>query len=145
MSRSGYSDDCENIGLYRGRVEASIRGVWGQAFLRDMASALDAMPVKELYANVLVQDEQHVCAIGAVALARRVDVSGLDIYDADEVSKTFGIAPCMAREIAYENDERGPWRKEETPAERWTRMRKWVADNLRESHRACPDTKTGGG
>lgn len=42
MSRSGYSDDCENIGLWRGAVERAIRGVWGQALLLEMAAALDA-------------------------------------------------------------------------------------------------------
>jgi hypothetical protein len=49
-------------------------------------------------------------------------------------SVAIGIAEAMAREIVYENDEGGPfWAiggREETPEERWSRMRKWVIRNL---------------
>jgi hypothetical protein len=100
-----------------------------------MAAALDAMPVKELVADEIVRDAEHVCAIGAVALARKLDVSSLDIYDGDEVGKTFGVARAMACEIAYENDERGTWASpRETDAQRWARMRKWVDENIRAEH-----------
>ena len=94
------------------------------------------MPVKELIAGEVVRDEAHVCAIGAVAVARKADVSKLDIYDGDEVGRMFGITSVLAREIAYENDEHRSYNyeahrfQEETPAERWTRMRAWVAANL---------------
>ena len=37
MSRSGYSDDCETMGLWRGAVERAIYGKRGQTFLREMA------------------------------------------------------------------------------------------------------------
>jgi hypothetical protein len=128
MSRSGYSDDCENLGLYRHAVDLAIGGKRGQAFLREMAAALDAMPVKELITDEVVRTDGQACAIGAVALARRVDVSGLNVHDASEVATRFGIARSLAAEIAYMNDEWGPHR--ETPAERWTRMREWVANHL---------------
>jgi len=138
MSRSGYSEDfdCEGTGgLWRGAVERAIRGKRGQAFLREMAAALDAMPVKELVAGVLVEDGA-ACAIGAVALSRGLDVSGLDETKPDDVASTFGIAPALAKEIAYENDECSPWRPRDQPAEsraqRWTRMRAWVASQLRD-------------
>lgn len=135
MSRSGYSDDYENIALYRNAVDRAIGGKRGQAFLREMAAALDAMPVKELVADVIAQDGD-VCAIGAVALARRLDVAGLDAEDADAVASRFGIARALAAEIAYENDECGErWTRRgfrsETPAERWTRMRAWVERHIR--------------
>lgn len=129
MSRSGYSEDCSNLGLWRGNVERAIRGRRGQAFLREMADALDAMPVKELVADDLVRDSEHVCALGAVAVFRGQDVSKLDIYDGEEVGQTFGIARHLAQEVAYVNDEAGP-RKGETPAERWQRMRAWVSEQL---------------
>jgi hypothetical protein len=140
MSRSGYSEDCENLGLWRGAVERAIAGRRGQAFLREMAAALDAMPVKELIVGEVVSDDAKVCAIGSVAVARRVDVTDLDVYDADSVAECFGIAPALAREIAYENDECGEtWRDgtlhKETPAERWARMRSWVAKQLGEPRR----------
>ena len=145
MSRSGYSDDCENLGLWRGAVQRAIDGKRGQAFLREMAAALDAMPVKELVADDVVRDSEHVCAMGAVIVARKLDVSKVDIYDADDTANMLGIAGALAKEIAYENDEcgghieiEGPpttyWSRvyrEETPAERWTRMRAWVDANLR--------------
>lgn len=135
MSRSGYHDDVEQVtlNLYRANVDRAISGKRGQAFLREMAEALDAMPVKELVDNEIVRDEQHVCAIGAVALARKLDVSALDPYDQDNVASKFGIARCLAAEIAYENDECGPprWRApDESPAARWIRMRDWVAQQI---------------
>lgn len=133
MSRSGYSDECENLGLYRAAVERAIHGKRGQAFLREMAAALDAMPVKELIAHDIVDPDGQACAIGAVALARRMDVEGLDPYDQGDVAKRFGIARSMAAEIAYENDECGPFfgLEKETPAARWKRMRKWVEEQLK--------------
>jgi hypothetical protein len=125
MNRSGYSDDCENLGLWRGAVQNAIRGKRGQSFLREMADALDAMPVRELIAGEVVRDVGHVCAIGAVAVARKIDVAELDIHDGDAVGNAFGIARALALEIAYENDEHAADRLE-TPEERWRRMRAWV-------------------
>ena len=102
MGRSGYVEDFDDeggsINLYRGSVERSIRGKRGQAFLREMAAALDAMPVKELIGGELVRDAEHVCAIGSVAVARGLDVSELDEYDGETVGKTFGIAESMAKQ-----------------------------------------------
>ena len=143
MSRSGYSDDYDDHGAlnrWRANVDRAIAGKRGQAFLREMASALDAMPVKELVAEDIVRDSEHVCAMGAVALARKLDVSKLDVDDPGTVADTFGIARALACEIAYENDENAPlyapgppgpageWTRltPETPAQRWQRMRKWV-------------------
>jgi hypothetical protein len=133
MSRSGYSDDCENLGLWRGAVRNAITGKRGQAFLREMAAALDAMPVKELIAGDIVRSDGNACAIGSVALARRMDTSDLgDGSNQDYVAQRFGIARALAAEIAYENDEcGGHWMQPETPAARWTRMRKWVSEQLR--------------
>lgn len=139
MTRSGYVEDCEHLALYRANVDRTIRGRRGQAFLREMAAALDALPVKELVAEDIVRDREHVCAIGSVALARKIDVSALDVTDGDLVGQTFGITSILAREIAYQNDENGPSgytrrdisrERDETPAERWTRMRAWVDENL---------------
>lgn len=131
MSRSGYSDDCENLGLWRGAVTRAIEGKRGQSFLREMAAALDAMPVKELIAGEVVRDSTHVCAIGSVAVARGMNVKTLDIDDGESVGQAFGVARALACEIAYENDDAGPY-SGETPAERWQRMRAWVARHLGE-------------
>jgi hypothetical protein len=130
MSRSGYVEDYNENGhgnLYRGAVSRALRGKRGQAFLREMARSLDAMPVKELLKESVVRDGQ-VCAIGAVAVSRRIDVSRIDAEDCGSLADVFGIAVAMVREIAFENDECGGW--VETPAARWIRMRRWVDSEL---------------
>lgn len=125
MSRSGYTDDCENLGLWRGTVERSLRGKRGQAFLHELASAMDAMPEKRLVAGHLEENGQ-VCTIGVVGKERGIDMSKIDQDDSHQVGQTFNISPAMAAEIVYENDER----EDLTPESRWHRMRKWVQDNI---------------
>lgn len=129
MSRSGYTECCENLELYRGAVNAAIKGNRGQKLIADLLTALDAMPEKRLISKELINSEREVCALGAVGLSRGVKIDDLDGYDADTVAGRFDIAPCLAREIAYENDEGAFY--QETPEKRWQRMRKWCVDNLR--------------
>jgi hypothetical protein len=134
MSRSGYSDDYDyEDNLAAGRAEGAraqaFNGRRGQAFLREMLEALDAMPVKELIADDLQTADGRVCAIGAVGAARKVDMSKLNPEDAPKVAKTFGISETLARDIVYENDEAN-W-KAETPAARWQRMRAWIERHIK--------------
>lgn len=137
MSRSGYNEDYDeqfpNAGaLYQSSVTNAIYGKRGQKFMRELVAALDAMPEKRLITDELVQ-EGAVCAIGAVGLARGIDMTGMNPDDADTVGATFGIAPRMAREIVFQNDESG-WdysTSNETPEARWTRMRFWAVSHLR--------------
>lgn len=138
MSRSGYIDDGDDsdypLALWRGVVASSIRGKRGQRLLRDLLVALDAMPEKRLIANELVNDGE-VCALGALGVRRGIDMTKLDPEEPDEVAAAFDIAPCLAQEIVYENDD-GFWspnfREAETPEHRWARMRKWVNKRLNE-------------
>lgn len=137
MSRSGYSEDYDEefpnaTALYHTSVLNAIYGKRGQKFMRELVMALDAMPEKRLIANELAQ-EGAVCAIGAVGLARGIDMSAMNPEDADEVGVAFGIAPRMAREIVFENDEAGEFysTKIETPEARWRRMRDWAAGHLK--------------
>jgi hypothetical protein len=140
MSRSGYSEGLSNqeLNMWRGAVRSAIAGKRGQAFLREMADALDAMPVKELITDELVTPDGEVCAIGSVAVARQMDTSSVDFDDPWDVGSKFGIARALAAEIVYENDECGDTKYvngrdvAETPAGRWTRMRKWVASQLQD-------------
>ena len=130
MSRSGYSEDYTNdweLIRWRGAMASAIKGKRGQAFLKEMLVALDAMPDKKLVANSLVDGDQ-VCAIGAVGLRRGIDMSKLDT-DRQAVAKAFGIAAALAAEIAYMNDEYSYI--EETPQQRWGSMRAWVVDQIR--------------
>lgn len=132
MSRSGYVEDWDGddwqYALCRGRVVRAFKGKRGQAFLKDMLAALDAMPEKRLIAHELQTSEGAVCAIGSVGRLRGVDMSKLDPEDVEGVAGTFDIAPSMAREIVYENDEGG--HHDETPEDRYARIRKWIVSEI---------------
>lgn len=143
MSRSGYSDDDGDghLNLWRGAVERSLKGKRGQAFLRELAAAMDAMPDKKLTTGELEADGQF-CALGVVGQARGKDLSKIDTEDWTQLSREFGISEAMAREIMYENDEfstclsiweghfglQGPDDLQE--AARWRYMRRWVESNI---------------
>lgn len=126
MSRSGYSDDCENLNLWRANVDRTIAGKRGQAFMRELISALEAMPEKALIQDSLKVGEQ-VCALGAVGLKRGMDMHNLDPSEPEAVGSAFGISSMLAQEIVYQNDEQG---YRQTPEERWQRMHKWATENL---------------
>lgn len=132
MSRSGYSDDIDNWALikWRGQVASAFRGARGQQMLRDILTAMDAMPVKELIANNVVCYD-GVCAMGAAAASRGVDVTEIDPENYEAVASAMNIAPQMAQEIAYMNDE-GTWGNE-TPSERFVRMRNWVSNQIKDT------------
>lgn len=128
MSRSGYNEDCDGWSLirWRGAVNSAIKGKRGQTLLAEMASALDAMPVKRLITDELLSKKGEVCALGAVAQHKCLKVDGLDPYDSATVASTFDIAEALAREIVYMNDDYYG----EIPEKRWERMRNWVQENL---------------
>lgn len=166
MSRSGYSDDCAGWSLirWRGAVNSAIKGKRGQEFLRELAAAMDAMPEKRLIADEL-QADGGFCTIGVLGHARGLDMTSVDPYDREQVGQVFDIAPALAAEIVFENDERtdthewivvemcGPVRPfypdwgehartvcvplpgETVEARRWQRMRKWVDEQLDTSAR----------
>jgi hypothetical protein len=115
--------------LYRGMIERTIRGKRSQAFLHEMAAAMDAMPEKRLIADELISKTGEVCAIGTVCKARGLDVNGVDLEDRESVGRLVGISGSLAAEIEYENDE-GSHSRSETPEKRWTRVRSWVASCL---------------
>ena len=126
MSRSGYSDDyCEprDMAMWRGQVASATRGKRGQAFLRELIDALDALPSPRLIEGSLRKDGD-VCALGSVGAKRGINLESLDPDDFHTLSGVFGIAHQLVCEIEYMNDE-GSWRWE-TPEERWRRIRGWV-------------------
>lgn len=134
MSRHGYNDDCDidplQLGRWRGQVMSSIRGKRGQAFLRELRDALDAMPDKWLVASEL-ENEGEYCAIGCVGRARGLDMANIDPEEPEQVAAAFGISEPMAREIMWENDENtyGESRPDHG-TRRWQYMRKWVERHL---------------
>ena len=160
MSRSGYTDDAENVAMWRGQVASAIRGKRGQQLLLDMVKALDAMPQKQLFQGHLVAPDGGVCALGAVGLARGVDMKQFEKHiDADgyvddpmslaeQLGSSLDAAYQLIQEIQYLNDE---WfshaydapnpkfgvpgqpqfiSRDITPEERWQRMREWAVKHL---------------
>ena len=131
MSRSGYSDEVDDLWeliRWRGAVASSFRGKRGQAFLREALETLEKMPVKELAAYDLESPDGGFCLLGAVGKARGLELQPLNELSIEKVANAFSIAPAMAKEIVYMNDEL--WKTEE-PDSRWARMRRWVASCIR--------------
>jgi hypothetical protein len=158
MSRSGYSDDYGDddplvLGRYRAQVGSAIRGKRGQALLRELLTALDAMPDKRLVAGELEADGQF-CALGVVGQARGLNLASIDTYDVESLGPKFNIAEQLAREIMWVNDDHvsehkyvpveifGPLRpwdsrntsirvpNEHAGVERWREVREWAAKNI---------------
>lgn len=133
MSRSGYSEDCEDqwaLIKWRGQVASAIRGKRGQAFLMELLDALEAMPEKRLIAHELRKDGE-VCALGAVGAKRGIDLESLDQENYDEVAEVFGVAHQLIQEIEYENDEANDWYGNRTPAQRWQHVHDWAMRHIR--------------
>jgi hypothetical protein len=101
--------------------------------LRELLTALDAMPMKRLIKHKLLAENGEVCTLGALGVRRRIaNLHELDPYEPEEIAKAFGVARALIQEIEYENDE-GNWsRPEETAEARWARMRKWVHDQIKQ-------------
>lgn len=136
MSRSGYSDDFDGetpVELYRQAVHRATTGYRGQHLLRKLRDALDAMPSKRLIAGNIKDESGQVCALGALdPTAPKYDEEEYDDFDHPrKLGAHFNIAPALASEIVYMNDEYNSWRsQEETPEARWKRMRAWVATQI---------------
>lgn len=115
MSRSGYSDDIEDTWAHirwRGAVKSAVRGERGQALLRELIEALDAMPDKRLYAGSFATADGEFCTLGVVGARRGTKMDDLgdeDDCNPREVAKRFGIARALAAEIMYLNDERAAY------------------------------------
>lgn len=127
MSRLYCDQDADNWSVIRwqGAVRSAMRGARGQAFLRELAAALDAMPVRELIASQFLDDNGCACALGVAGAARGLDMRAMDAADAANVLQ---IAYSMACEIMRHNDEDGPF--DECPHARWARVRAWVQANI---------------
>jgi len=145
MSRSGYTEDFGydepgRCNLYRGSVARALRGKRGQAMLQELSEALDSMPKKRLADRSFQRSDGDVCTLGCLLRSRGVDTSELDAavgHDEGDVSQeaaeSLNIARCMAAEVMFENDDPFGYRViEETPEERWIRMRAWVESQIQE-------------
>lgn len=129
MSRSGYSDEIEQWDLirWRGAVKSAIRGKRGQAFLKEMLAALDALPEKRLIRELLQDRDGAVCALGAVGRGRGLDMQGVDEEDHERVARFFKIPHALACEVMWINDDE--WFRV-TPEERFAKVREWIESQI---------------
>lgn len=135
MSRSGYGEDRYDhwaVIRWRGAVASAIRGRRGQAFLKEMLAALDALPEKKLVREDL-ENEYGVCALGAVGRMRGLDMSKIDPEDCEQVIDAFKISSALAREIMWYNDD--AW-CQLTDDQRFEKMRNWVAKKIKDDNDA---------
>ncbi len=146
MSRSGYTDDYDSdvpLELYRQAVHRATTGYRGQHLLKKLRAALDAMPVKRLIAGNIQDESGNVCALGALdPTAPKYNDDECDgEWDehARKLSKHFNIAPALASEIVYMNDEAFQWRNDQTPEARWKWMRAWVEEQIKPDVSAVED------
>ncbi len=116
MSRSG---------LWRGAVHRATTGYRGQHLLKKLRDALDAMPSKRLIADAIKDERGDVCVLGALD-------PNVGEYSAVYLAEHFDVAHALAAEIVYINDESTTWHRsvQETPEERWARMRHWVDSQI---------------
>lgn len=130
MSRSGYSDDLEpaDLAKWRASVNRALASKRGQAFLKELLTSLDALPAKRLIGESLQDPGGEVCSLGAVGFARKLPMNNIDPEAYWDVAKVFDMPEVLAQEIMYLNDEWGP--PNETPEERFTRMRGWAVEHI---------------
>ncbi|MGQ7247566.1 hypothetical protein ACUN9Y_09525 [Halomonas sp. V046] len=88
---------------------------------------MDAMPEKQLVRDHM-EFNGGFCTLGTVAHARGLDTQSRDPEETDYWAEQLNISEAMVREIVFMNDE--AWFRDETPEQRWERMRKWVSDNI---------------
>lgn len=131
MSRSEYDGECGGWDLicWRGQVASAIRGKRGQAFLRELVEALDALPAKRLIAHDMINYGGAVCALGSVGKKRGIDLRPLNSTYNEHLAEIFGIAHQLVREIEHMNDEAFYYN---SPEMRWQHMRDWALKNIKE-------------
>jgi hypothetical protein len=125
--------------LWYANLRRTMLSARGQAFLRELLEALDALPQKRLIPGALQQGGE-VCAIGAVGLKRGMDLTALDSHEQNEIAHAFGVSSMMVQEIAYWNDQGmeaclveltdGGGFNENTPEDRFGFVRAWVVSWL---------------
>lgn len=144
MSRFSNCDDEEEFAgqfaLQMANDERSLKGRKGQQSLRDLEAALLALPEKRLINSGLVNTNGEVCAMGALARYRGVDLPAphMDEYWGEDYSDLTGplavklrVPDPVARRIAWLNDEGFSqcWRPI-TEEQRYEEMLSWVRSQI---------------
>lgn len=129
--RISYSDE-ENwpgqFELWQANCSRSLRGRSGQEELRQLRDALLALSDKRLIHGSLVDADGEVCAIGAYAKHKGLDLQDFDPEDeTDEVGIRAGMPSLVAWKVVEMNDMQFDHL---TPEERYKRMLGWVEAQL---------------
>jgi hypothetical protein len=131
MSRISYSEDEDYPGqfeLWQANCMRSIHGNKGKEELRILREALLALPQKRLTYGALVEPDGEVCAIGAYARHKGIDLSQFDPEDAsDEAGVAAGMPAMAAWKIVEMNDFEFAHL---TPERRYSKMLEWVEQQL---------------
>jgi hypothetical protein len=106
--RINYSEDEGFPGqfeLWQANCRRSISGKQGQQELIQMREALLALPEKRLIHGLLANEQGEVCAIGAYARHKGIDISKFDPEDySDEVGIEAGMPQMVAWTVVAQND-----------------------------------------
>lgn len=130
--RINYSEEDEDFDgqfeLWRANCRRSIKGKKGQAELRALRDALLALPEKRLIHGLLVDDAGGVCAIGAYARSKGIDLTVCDPEEeSDEVGVDAGMPPMVAWRVVEMNDIMLDHCTEEG---RYIKMLRWIESQL---------------
>lgn len=98
------------------------------------------MPDKRLVKGDLETTEGSVCALGCLGKARGADIGNVDTYDWDALGDLFDIAPQLAQEVMFINDD---WSPNGTEQNRWKLVRDWAARQIRIAPEELVDGDTG--
>jgi hypothetical protein len=105
----------------RGAIASAIRGKRGQAFLKEMLEAMDALPEKKLIAYEFINCYGQVCALGSVMIRRH----GFGTFK-ETAASYLGISRALVEEIIHINNSC----KDESDEDRFVRVRRWTNRNI---------------
>jgi len=129
--RINFSDDEDYPGqfdLWQGNCERSLRGKRGQTELRELREALLGLLEKRLILNLLYDGSGDVCAVGAYAKHKGLDLSK---FDPEDETDQVGIEAGMPRLVAWKIVEVNDYQFESlTPEQRYEKMLRWVESKL---------------
>lgn len=132
-------------------VQRALKGRKGQKALRELRDAMLALPEPKLISGRLATEDGHMCAVGVLAVHRRVskgerreevmrelaqlitvDEDGYD-YDGDGDLKTaesgvkVGLTFALAWQLGSVNDS---YVRDETDEQRYERVMRWIDEQL---------------
>ena len=130
--RINYSEDENFPGqseMWQANCRRSIRGKQGQEELRALRDALLELPDKRLIHGLLTDEDGGVCAVGAYAKAKGLDLQTFDPEgETDEVGIVAGMPKLVAWKVVEMNDME--LHSGFTPEERYVKMLAWVEHQL---------------